>query len=236
MSSEFELVRAFLQDAREREVAGFRFVEGKVGGETGGEMEGMGERGEMEVVLVRSGIGKVCAAMGTVEMLRVYAPEAVVNTGVAGGIDAGVGVMDVVVGRETVYHDVWCGDGNVYGQVQGYPARFEADVRLYEAALAVDHEGRVLGGLICSGDQFVTSGERLREIKLRFPEGLAVDMESCAIAQVCYHYGVPFLSYRIISDTPGGEHHFSQYLDFWEEAPRRSFGMLRGLLLKLSEI
>jgi len=67
------------------------------------------------------------------------------------------------------------------------------------------------------------------------PEGMAVDMESCAIAQVCYMCGVPFLSYRIISDTPGVKDHYKQYLNFWEEAPKRSFEMIKVLIKVLSE-
>ena len=67
------------------------------------------------------------------------------------------------------------------------------------------------------------------------PEGMAVDMESCAIAQVCYMCGVPFLSYRIISDTPGVKDHYKQYLNFWEEAPKRSFEMIKVLIKALSE-
>ena len=60
-------------------------------------------------------------------------------------------------------------------------------------------------------------------------------MESTAIAQVCYLCGVPFLSYRIISDTPGVKEHYNQYLNFWEEAPKRSFEMIRKLITVLSE-
>ena len=63
----------------------------------------------------------------------------------------------------------------------------------------------------------------LDTIKQRFPDGLAVDMESAAIAQTCYLYNVPFLSFRIISDTPGVEDHASQYADFWGTMAERSF-------------
>ena len=142
--------------------------------------------------------------------------------------------MDVVVGSEVVYHDVWCGDGNVLGQIQGMPARFVADGRLVQAAMAAEGEVRVRSGLICSGDRFVSNREELEEIKGNFPEGLAVDMESGAIAQVCHMYGVPFLSCRIISDTPGVvEDHFLQYLDFWTVAPEKSIHVLRQIIERL---
>lgn len=220
MESEFRLVEAFLEAKKEEYFRGIRFLCGKVG--------------EREVVLMHSGIGKVCAAAGTVELIDRYAPECVLNTGVAGGIDASLQVMDVVVGSEVVYHDVWCGDGNALGQIQGMPARFVADDRLVQAAMAAEGEVRVRSGLICSGDRFVSNREELEEIKGNFPEGLAVDMESGAIAQVCHMYGVPFLSCRIISDTPGVvEDNFLQYLDFWTVAPEKSIHVLRQIIERL---
>ena len=86
------------------------------------------------------------------------------------------------------------------------------------------------GGLICSGDQFITNRTQLQTIKNRFTDGLAVDMESGALAQVCYIYKVPFLSFRIISDTPGANNHFDQYQNFWETMADRSFGVTKALL------
>lgn len=221
MTSEYGLVKSLFDKEREQMVRGILFTEGRIG--------------EVEVVLAKSGIGKVCAVVGAMEMIQQYSPDLIVNTGVAGGIDALTRVMDIVVGENMVYHDVWCGEGNEYGQVQGLPARFVSDKVLYKMALSVEHTGNVYGGLICSGDQFITDQAGLTEIKKRFPEGLAVDMESCAIAQVCYMCNVPFLSYRIISDTPGVKDHFKQYQNFWEEAPKRSFEMLRNLLTVLSD-
>ena len=222
MTSEYGLVKSLLDQGKECAVRGIPFTEGKIG--------------SVEVVLAKSGIGKVCAAVGTMEMIQRYSPDVIVNTGVAGGIDSLTEVMDIVVGENMVYHDVWCGEGNEYGQVQGLPARYVSDKALCKLALSVEHEGNVYGGLICSGDKFITNKEELAEIKKRFPEGLAVDMESCAIAQVCYMCGVPFLSYRIISDTPGVKDHYQQYLNFWEEAPKRSFEMIKVLITALSEV
>ena len=221
MTSEYGLVKSLLDQGKECAVRGIPFTEGKIG--------------NVEVVLAKSGIGKVCAAVGTMEMIQRYSPNVIVNTGVAGGIDPLTEVMDIVVGENMVYHDVWCGEGNEYGQVQGLPARYVSDKALCKLALSVEHDGNVYGGLICSGDKFITNKEELVEIKKRFPEGLAVDMESCAIAHVCYMCGVPFLSYRIISDTPGVKDHYKQYLNFWEEAPKRSFEMIKALITALSE-
>lgn len=55
------------------------------------------------------------------ELIKNFAPDCVINTGVAGGIDVKTRVMDVVAGESVVYHDVWCGEPNLYGQVQGLP-------------------------------------------------------------------------------------------------------------------
>ena len=76
-------------------------------------------------------------------------------------------------------------------------------------------------------------GDELDKIKGNFPAGLAVDMESAAIAQTCHIYGVPFVSFRIISDTPGVDKHIEQYENFWGEMADRSFGVTRRFLMKL---
>ena len=220
MTSEFNLVSVLLEEKHERHVNGFSFVEGRLDGK--------------EVVRAKSGIGKVCAAVGVSEMIREYSPACIVNTGVAGGIDASLQVMDIVVGGRTVYHDVWCGEGNAYGQIQGLPAFFEADTRLLKAALSIGSDVRLLNGLICTGDQFITDRVALNKIKDHFPEGFAVDMESCAMAQVCYLYRVPFLSFRIISDTPGRTNdHSLQYREFWTIASEKSFEVLRQLIARV---
>lgn len=217
MDSEFGLVEALLESKLRTVVNGITFIEGNIGGKS--------------VVLSKSGIGKVCAAVGIVEMIKNFRPDGIINTGVAGGIDMSLQVMDMVVGEDVVYHDVWCGEGNKYGQVQGMPVRYKADKRLLEAVKSVRSDIRVCPGLICSGDQFITDREALEAIKKNFPEGLAVDMESGAMAQTCYLYGVPFMSCRVISDTPGHvENHAVQYRDFWAAAPEKSFEVLRQLI------
>lgn len=220
MQAELACVEGILTDRHETEgTGGARFITGKAGNH--------------EIILVQSGIGKVCAAVRTYELITRFAPDCVINTGVAGGIDPSTRVMDMVVATEVVYHDVWCGDGNEYGQVQGLPPRFATDRGLVEKILTANANERVYGGLICSGDQFITARTELDAIKGRFPEGLAVDMESGAIAQTCYMCGTAFVSMRIISDTPGIEGHWKQYTNFWEAAPEQSFTILRRTIENL---
>lgn len=217
MDSEFALVEALLGNKLKTVVNGITFIEGHIGGKS--------------VVLSKSGIGKVCGAVGIVEIIKNFRPDGIINTGVAGGIDQKINVMDIVVGETMVYHDVWCGDGNEYGQVQGLPASFKASEHMYNAAMGIKSDVAVYGGMICSGDKFITDVTELNVIKAHFPDGLAVDMETCAMAQVCYMYDVPFLSFRIISDTPGFvENHARQFSDFWVEAPEKSFEVLKQLI------
>ena len=178
-----------------------------LGGKPQGRIGGNG------VVLWQCGIGKVNAAIGTARLVQEHHPDCILSTGLAGGIDNSLGVMDVVVGSQTVYHDVWCGMGNAYGQVQGMPTEFIGDPVMLRAASTLPTDVRIVPGLICTGDQFITAREELDRIKAAHPDGLAVDMESAAIAQVCHLYQVPFLSFRIISDTPGADAHFQQYLN-----------------------
>ena len=89
-------------------------------------------------------------------------------------------------------------------------------------------------GLICSGDQFIDTMDKVDNIKAKFPKVLAVDMESAAIAQVCYVRQVNFLSMRVISDSPGASHNNTQqYNDFWQDAPQHTFQVMRQLLLDI---
>ena len=221
MTSEYEQLASLLENGVECKVRGFTYL--------------LGGLGQNEVVLRQCGIGKVNAAVGTAELIRAFEPSCIVSTGVAGGIDKSLSVMDVVVSSSIVYHDVWCGMGCDYGQIQGMPAVFKADERMYKLAMSLGEKSSVTGtkihgGLICTGDQFVTSRTELDQIKTKFPAGLAVDMESAAIAQTCHVYGVPFVSFRIISDTPGVDKHQQQYENFWGEMANRSFGITREYL------
>ena len=110
MESEHRRLVACLEGAQEVRKGIYTYVCGKLG--------------DNEAILTRCGIGKVNAAVGAAELVRFFAPDCIVSTGVAGGIDASLRVMDVVAASEVVYHDVWCGMGNAYGQVQGLPPRF----------------------------------------------------------------------------------------------------------------
>ena len=190
-----------------------------------------GTIGSNQVIAMQCGIAKVNAAIGTVTLINHYAPSLIINSGVAGGTDKSVNVMDIVVGSRVAYHDVWCGPESTYGAVQGLPLYYEADKH---ALQLVSDDKTVKKGLIVSGDQFVDSIEQVKIIKSHFPDALAVDMESGAIAQVCELRNVPFMSMRVISDSPGASHdNTKQYNDFWDDAPAATFNVLHNLLLKI---
>lgn len=184
--------------------------------------------------VIKSGIGKADAARAATEFILTEHPDCIINSGCAGGVGKGLHVCDIVVGSQTAYHDVWCGEGNLPGQVQGLPQRFDADPALLRAALSLQTAQPVRSGLICTGDQFLTAPEDDARVLGIYPDALACDMESAAIAQVCRHYGVPFLSFRMISDVHGsGQDATALYKDFWQKVADDSFAFLKLLIDKL---
>ena len=219
MSVEYRQVAAMLQDAETVQSGPQKFLSGKVG--------------ESRVVLLQCGIGKTNAATGVTNLIMTFRPDCIISTGVAGGIDAKLDVMDVVIGKEVCYHDVYCGEDCDPGQVQGLPKFFKGDERLVTVATSLESDVRIVLGLICTGDQFITGREELDAIKAKYPQGLAVDMESASIAQVCHLWQVPFLSFRIISDTPGVKAHFDQYLNFWDTMADKSFAVTKEFLRRI---
>ena len=183
-----------------------------------------------KVVLVKSGIGKVNSTITACTMIKEYAPEYIINSGVAVGIDRSLNVGDVVVGEHTAYHDFYVGDVASQDEL-GFPALIPSDAGLLAKAREVAKSNSSLKfGLICTGDQFITNNDALMTIKNKLPEALAVDMESCSIAHTCHRLGVPFMSIRIISDTPWVDHHAAQYNNFWATAPEKLFDVVKRLI------
>lgn len=189
--------------------------------------------GRKDIVLQKCGIGKVNSAIGTVEMIREHRPDLIISSGCAGGADKNLNVMDVVVARECAYHDAYCGDNCEYGQILGMPARFKAPEELVEKALTLNTDGsqmNLVDGLTVSGEWFVDSKDKMRSILEHFPDAEAVDMESCSIAQTCFRYNVPFLSFRVISDVPLKDTKASQYFDFWDRVAQDSFEVTKNFV------
>jgi adenosylhomocysteine nucleosidase len=198
------------------------------------------------VIISKCGIGKVNAALGAQKMILDNRPDVIISSGCAGGNGDDINVQDVVVSSELCYHDVYCGtaidNSTQYGQVQGMPARFQADPTLLRKATSLSsvHSDLALGssvnlhpGLIVTGDCFVDSKEKMRQIVEKFPDARAVDMESAAIAQTCFIHKVPFISFRIISDIPLRDTNASQYHDFWNTIAESSFQVTKTFVESL---
>jgi len=217
MDKEAKMVKSLIKTVKTVTFGPFKFIEGSMYGKN--------------VVLGISGIGKVNSAIGILEMINHFSPDCIINTGAAGGLDHSVKVTDVVVGTDIVYHDVYCGPSCEYGQVQGLPTYYKVDKYLLNKALSLKLDFNIVPGLICTGDKFITKGSELESIKNNFPKTLAVDMESASMAQVCYIYKVPFMSFRIISDNPlTNDDNLSQYFDFYKDAPEESFKVIKNLI------
>lgn len=217
MSKELALLTPLLSNSNVEDIDGYEYTTGTIGCH--------------DVVAMECGIGKVNAAIGTLTLLNNFKLDLVLSTGVAGGADKTVNVMDVVVADRIAYHDVWCGPGTVPGQSAGNPLFFTSSERV---SASLPASSSVKHGLLCSGDMFIDSMEQVNAIKGIFADALAVDMESAAIAHVCHSKGVDFFCMRVISDSPGAGHDNAvQYDNFWEDAPKHTFGLVHKLLLDL---
>ena len=181
-----------------------------------------------ELFAVVSGIGKVNAALCTADLIETFAPDFILNIGISGGLCDQLHIGEYIIGSDIVYHDVWCGEPNAYGQIQEFPAQYHSAAEL--CCKLSDYQQ----GLICCGDKFITQSDELASISRHFPTALAVDMESAAIAQTCHIYNKPLLCLRQISDIPGHPFSEQQYSGFWKNAAKSTVELLPQLLKSLS--
>lgn len=195
MEQEVAILKSALTNCVEESRGGCTFYTGQLNG--------------VDVILLQSGIGKVAAAVGTALLLEIYQPEAVINTGSAGGFDSTLNLGDVVISTEVRHHDAdVTAFGYEMGQMAGQPAAYLADEKLMlvaEQALEKMSDTHAVRGLICTGDAFVCSAERQEYIRKHFPSVIAVEMEASAIAQTCHQFKVPFVVVRAISDVADKE-------------------------------
>ena len=159
-----------------------------------------------EVVIVKSGIGKVNAALCTQALILKFAVTKIINTGIAGAFAKGLEVFDFVVSTAAVYHDFdTTAFGYKIGQVPGLPEVFAADEKLADAAIVAfgktefAKQHKVIKGVVASGDQFISDSSTKKTIQQNFAPA-CVEMEGCAIAQTCYLNKVPFVIVRCMSD------------------------------------
>ena len=184
-----------MEDAAIYEYAGRRFFTGTLAGKN--------------VVVVQSGIGKVAAAITAQILVDVFQVTALLNTGMAGGLDARLAVKDLVIATGALQHDF---DLTAFGHVKGFltgdddtkPTVFATDPTLVEKALtaaaAVLPEGsKAITGLVASGDIFVDDSALKATLRDDFGAA-AAEMEGAAIAQTAVANNLPFVILRTISD------------------------------------
>ncbi|GAA0442797.1 5'-methylthioadenosine/S-adenosylhomocysteine nucleosidase [Lentibacillus halophilus] len=192
MDEEINAVRENMTNTTEETVAGCLLIHGKLFGH--------------DAVLLKSGIGKVNAAMAATVMFERFRPSRVINTGSAGGFTKELDVGDVVISTSIVHHDVDAtAFAYTYGQVPGMPSMYTANYELVEKAeQAIQQLGLTWKkGLIATGDSFMDNADRIAFVRERFPDLLAAEMEAAAIAQVSYQYQTPFVVIRALSDVAG---------------------------------
>ncbi len=189
MDIEVESIKALLTDKRQENISGVCFVCGKLSG--------------TDVVIAKCGVGKVFAALCAEAMILKFAPEMIINIGVAGGLDKSLSIGDIVVADSVVQHDM---DTSPLGDPLGLLSDINIiDIPADEKISAVLKASAESLGLVCmtgkiaSGDQFVASSEKKKFITDTFG-AKSCEMEGAAIGHVCYVNKIPFGVLRAMSD------------------------------------
>jgi adenosylhomocysteine nucleosidase len=157
------------------------------------------EKDGVRIVNVLSGIAKVNAAVATSMLISRYEPDFVINCGVAGGMNAEIKVLDIVISNKVMPHDL---DLHFLNDYPPYHSEFESDGKLVNKVESICGELgiKTFIGPIVSGEVFLEDPVLKAEIVKRFSP-YAVDMETAAVGHCCYLYDVPFVSVRCISDN-----------------------------------
>ena len=190
MDVEVATLKENMRDKVIKTVAGMEFCEGKLEC--------------TDAVVVQCGVGKVNAALTAQVLISCFEVSHIVNTGIAGSLNAELDIGDFVISRDAVYHDM---DATNFGypvcQVPGLPVlAFPADEALMSAAYqAADnaHPGHIRIGRVATGDQFVAD-KALKEKIIQNTGAYCTEMEGAAIAHTAWKNGVPFVIIRAISD------------------------------------
>lgn len=191
-----------------------------------------------EVTVVRSGVGKVNAAICCQILAAQFGADVVINTGIAGSLDPRIDIGDMVISTDAVQHDV---DASVFGYAKGQIPRmdtlaFAADPvwarRAVEANRKANPEIQTFTGRIASGDQFVSSEEVKNHIKTEF-QAMCTEMEGAGIAQAAYLNKVSYVIIRAISDKADNSAAVD-YPAFEKQAIRHSVRLVRTMLEELS--
>ena len=186
------------------------------------------------VVVVKSGIGKVNAAVCTQILVDDFKVDAVINTGIAGSLNPEINIGDIVISTDVVHHDM---DAVNFGYEPGQIPQmdvfsFQADPQLAKQAEEVcgrvNPEIRVFRGRIVSGDQFVADKQVKERIVNTF-HGFCTEMEGAAIAQAAYLNGIPFVILRAISDK-ADDSASMDYPTFEKKAAEHCVNLVEGMM------
>lgn len=222
MAEEIELIEAKLEGLEATEKAGIRFLEGHLHGK--------------RVVLCKSGVGKVNAAVCTQLLIDRFGVEAIVFTGVAGALEPSLEIGDIVISTDCQQHDI---DASPLGFPRGTipfadASVFPADARLIEVAAEasrVGFSGRAVQGRVLSGDQFIASRDTVRLLHEEL-QGACTEMEGAAVAQVAAMNGVPFVVIRSMSDKADGSAHVN-FSEFTQLAAKHSSTIVEEMMKRL---
>lgn len=223
MDIEVDALKEQMADVTRVNKASMEFYQGKLNGK--------------DVVVVRSGIGKVNAAVCTQILADVFEVEAVINTGIAGSLRNEINIGDIVVSTDALQHDMDAVEfGYPKGQIPGMKVfSFVANAVLRETAVRVcqkvNPDIQVFEGRIVSGDQFVARAEVKDEIIKEFA-GYCTEMEGAAIAQAAYLNGIPFVVVRAISDKADNSSTMD-YPTFEKQAAQHCVNLVGEMLREL---
>jgi len=219
MEVEVKELKEQMQITRQLTKAGMEFCEGILEGQ--------------DVVVVRSGVGKVNAAVCSQTMILKYSPDIMINVGVAGGLSEEFKIGDIAVADSVVEHDMDTSPiGDPVGLISGINlVNIPCDKKLADLMeQAVSKVGTITSkrGVIASGDQFISKQEQRDRIKDNFG-AIAAEMEGASIGHVCYMNGVPFGVLRAISDGANDDSHMD-YPEFAKMAAANSIKIILELL------
>lgn len=190
-----------------------------------------------DVVVVRSGIGKVNAGICTQILVDEYGIDAVINTGIAGSLNADINIGDIVLSTDALQHDV---DATGFGYDLGVIPRMEQSVFAADAKLRklakiccerVNPEISVFEGRVVSGDQFISDKDKKKFILDNFA-GYCTEMEGAAIAQAAYLNDIPFLVIRAISDK-ADDSATEDYPTFEAKAIEHSVKLVKEMVMSI---
>ena len=197
MDSEIDYIKSILENIKEEEHCSFKFYLGNIK--------------DKEIILVKSGIGRVMAGMLIGIAYNNYQFDCIINIGVAGGVK-GTNLGDIIVGVNYVYGDVDLrsgGFGYDFGQMAGCPRVYKSNVDLSNLA-----GNDYVYGDMCTCDSFTTSEVFVNNLNENYFSDLNIkcfDMESAAFAHACNYYNIPFLAIRSISDVIGSSFQSEDY-------------------------